>query len=120
MKMYEYGDWRFGFNQVNRCTLGGNLDGSQDRPRSYVENAIPLTDYRHNCTVMIYIQCVFRSECSGLLLCKNHGITRYYSWQPYYALQLLRSTPEYLLIQPSTSLCQTREFSGLRTHCRRH
>lgn len=28
------------------------------------------------------------------------------------------SSPVYLLIQPSTSLCQTREFSGFNTHYR--
>lgn len=30
------------------------------------------------------------------------------------------SSPEYLLIQPSTSLCQTSEFSGFNTHYREH
>lgn len=29
---------------------------------------------------------------------------------------LLSATPEYLLSQPSTSLCQTKEFSGFNTH----
>ena len=33
-----------------------------------------------------------------------------------FSAKLESSTPEYLLIQPSTSLCQTSEFSGLSTH----